>query len=177
MQHHRDEALPPKLVEPVFWHIDRFASIDDARKAVTESAVAFEAAGVAWLMTIDATVDDHHGGTHETHVGPLHLPSAERYSMQAFSAAFSPALYSLVHHHSGVEAFYVIEGEQCLETPALATRMRKGETLAIPAGTPMRVRAIGPAVRRALAVIVHDAAQPPTMRMTEGSGPKLATCK
>ncbi len=74
-------------------------------------------------------------------------------------------------------AFYVIEGEQCLQTPGRGVRMRKGETLAIPAGVPMRVMATGSEVRRALAVIVHDADQPPTMRMSEQNSPKLAACE
>ena len=40
-------------------------------------------------------------------------PRAARYAMQVNSAAFAPGMYTLVHHHSGVEAFYVLEGEQC----------------------------------------------------------------
>jgi len=35
----------------------------------------------------------------------------------------------------------------------------------------------GAARRHVLAVIVHDAAQPATMRMEEGIGPKLVACK
>jgi hypothetical protein len=31
--------------------------------------------------------------------------------------------------------------------------------------------------RYVLAIIVHDAAQPPTMRMEDGKGPQLARCK
>jgi hypothetical protein len=41
----------------------------------------------------------------------------------------------------------------------------------------MRVMATGTTIRRALAVIVHDAAQPPTMRMDDASAPPLAPCK
>ena len=171
------KLLPPIADGPLFWHIDRFESLPLARSAAGSAAIALEAGGAAWLMTIEARTGDHHGGVHVAEVGPLQLPRAEKYSMQALSAAFTPGMYSLVHHHSGVEAFYVIEGEQCLQTPERAVRMRKGETLAIPAGVPMRVMATGSGVRRALAVIVHDAAQPPTMRMSEQNSPKLAACQ
>jgi quercetin dioxygenase-like cupin family protein len=86
-------------------------------------------------------------------------------------------MYSLPHHHSGVEAVYVLEGEACFETPPRAAKLQKGETLAVPGGTPMRAVVTGSARRHVLAVIVHDAAQPATMRMEEGTGPKLAACK
>jgi len=97
--------------------------------------------------------------------------------MQVNSAAFAPGMYSLVHHHSGVEAFYVLEGEQCLATPTRAFTLRKGDTLAIPAGIPMRLVATGSTVRHGVGVIVHDAAQPATTRMEEGTGPQLVACK
>jgi quercetin dioxygenase-like cupin family protein len=97
--------------------------------------------------------------------------------MTAQSAVFMPGTYSLPHHHPGVEALYVLEGEACYETPARAAKLQKGETLAFPGDTPMRAVVTGTARRHVLAVIVHDAAQPATMRMAEGTGPKLAACK
>ena len=93
------------------------------------------------------------------------------------SAAFMPGKYSLPHHHSGVEAVYVVEGEACYETPTRAAKLKEGETLALPADTPMRAVVTGTTRRDVLAVIVHDAAQPATMRMEEGTGPKLVACK
>jgi quercetin dioxygenase-like cupin family protein len=86
-------------------------------------------------------------------------------------------MYSLVHHHSGVEAIHVIKGEACFETPARAFMLRKGETLALPGGTPMRAVVTGSTLRYIFAVIVYDAAQPPTMRMEEGTEPQLVECK
>jgi quercetin dioxygenase-like cupin family protein len=93
------------------------------------------------------------------------------------SALFGPGMYSLPHHHSGVEAVYVVEGEACYETPGRGFTVRKGETLALPAGTDMRAVVSGSTRRHVLAVIVHDAAQPATMRMEQGTGPRFATCK
>ena len=171
------KTLPEGLTEPVFWHIDRFDSADRARAAVASTSVAFDAAGVWWLMTIERDTTDHHGGEHVTHVGPLPLPQAARYAITVQSAVFMPGMYSLPHHHSGVEAVYVVEGEACYETPTRAAKLQKGETLALPGGTPMRAVVTGSARRHVLAVIVHDAAQPATMRMEEGTGPNLAACK
>src|SRR5437867_2599729 len=151
-----DKVLPDGLKEPLFWHIDRFDSAELARTAVGPTSVAFEAAGASWLMTIEPQTSDHHGGQHVTQVGPLPLPRAPRYSMQVLSTVFSPGMYSLVHHHSGVEAVYVREGQACFETPTRAYTLRKGETLAIPADTPMRAVVTGSTLRHVLAVIVHD---------------------
>jgi quercetin dioxygenase-like cupin family protein len=171
------KPLPEGLTDPVFWHIDRFDSPDRARAAVGSASIAFDAAGVWWLMTIERDTTDHHGGRHVAHVGPLPLPRAARYAMTVQSAMFMPGMYSLPHHHSGVEAIYVLEGEACYETPTRAAKLQKGETLALPGDTPMRAVVTGAARRHVLAVIVHDAAQPATLRMEDGTGPTLVRCK
>ncbi len=172
------KVLPDGLKEPLFWHIDRFDSPERARAAVGPASIAFTAAGTSWLMTIESSTSDHHGGSHVTHVGPLPLPRAPRYAMVVQSAVFTPGMYSLVHHHSGVEAVYVVEGEACYETPTRAAKLQKGETLALPGGTPMRAVVTGSTPRYVLAVIVHDAAQPATMRMQEGTPPPpLVACR
>jgi quercetin dioxygenase-like cupin family protein len=173
----QSKPLPEGLTEPVFWHIDRFDSPDRARAAAGPASIAFDAAGTWWLMTIERETTDHHGGQHVTHVGPLPLPRATRYAMVVQSAVFLPGMYSLPHHHPGVEAVYVLEGEACYETPTRAATLRKGETLALPSDTPMRAVVTGTTRRHVLAVIVHDAAQPATMRMEDGTGPTLVRCK
>jgi quercetin dioxygenase-like cupin family protein len=86
-------------------------------------------------------------------------------------------MYSLVHTHSGVEGFYALEGEACLETPTRGHKLRKRDTLAIPGGIPMRIVATGSTVRRVIGVIVHDATQPATMPMDEETAPQLVSCK
>jgi len=172
-----NKLLPEGIQRPVYLHIDSFKSLELARAAVGPAGVAFEAAGKSWLMTIESGTSDHHGGMHVTLVGPLPLPQAAKYSMQVMSSVFKPGMYSLVHHHSGVEAVYVIEGEACFETPTQASKLRKGETTAIPADTPMRAVVTGSTLRHVLAVIVYDASQLPTMRMDEGTAPQLVECK
>jgi quercetin dioxygenase-like cupin family protein len=170
-------ALPTGLKGPLFWHIDRFDSPDRARAAAGPSRVAFDAAGAWWLMSIEATITDHHGGSHVSQTGPLPLPEAQKLSMVVMSTVFAPGMYSLMHHHSGVEAVYVLEGEACFETPERGYHLDKGESAALPTGMPMRAVALGTSRRHVLAVIVHDAAQPPTMQMDERTGPKLTACR
>ena len=171
------KVLPKGLREPVFWHIDRFDTEVAARAAVGDASVAFEDVGTWWLMSIESETSNHRGGRHVAEVGPLPLPPAPRYSMLIQSAVFGPGMYSLPHHHSGVEAVYVLEGEACYETPTSASKLQEGETVLMPAGTPMRAVVTGSSRRHVLAVIVYDSAQPATTRMEEGTGPKLVACK
>lgn len=168
------KPLPETLKEPLFWHIDRFDSGESARAAVGPASIALEAHGAWWLLTIESGIDDHHGGQHVTQVALPPLPPAPRYSMLVISAYITPGLTSRLHVHSGVEAFYVVDGEQCLETETRIYRMNKGETAVVPGGVTMRLVATGSRPRRALAVIVYDAALPPTTRME--TGPQLVRC-
>ena len=167
------KVLPESLREPLFWHIDRFESGDATRAAVGGASVAFGDAGTWWLMTIESQPWDHRGGEHVAAVGPLALPPAPRHTLQVQSSVFGPGPYSLVHPHSGVEAVHVVDGEACFETPTRAVRLQRGDALPIGAGTSMRAVVAGSVARHLFAVIVHDSAQPATMRMEEGTGPKL----
>jgi quercetin dioxygenase-like cupin family protein len=170
-----NKPLPTSLKEPLFWHIDRFDTGDHARAAIGPSSVALEAHGTWWLLSVEPKVDDHHGGLHVNQVALPPLPPAAKYSMLVMSAYIPAGLTSRVHLHSGVEAFYVVDGEQCLETPTRAYPMKKGGILVLPTGVTMQLIATGSTPRRALAVIVYDAAQPPTTRIENGR--QLIPCK
>ncbi len=170
-----DKPLPSTLKEPLYWHIDRFDSGEKAKAAVNSVSIAFPANGTWWLFSIESAVDDHHGGEHVAQVVLPPLPPAKKYSLLVYSANIPPPLTSRIHHHSGPEAFYVVEGEQCLRTEARAYKMHQGDTLAVPAGITMQLVSTGTAIRRSFAVVVYDASQPPTMRMEQG--PSLAECK
>jgi quercetin dioxygenase-like cupin family protein len=172
-----NKPLPPGLKPPLVWHIDRFATEDAAKAAVGPASIAFTAHDVAWLMTIEPGAADHHGGQHVVAAAMPALPPAEKYAMLAMSAYVPSGLTSRVHNHSGVEGFFVVDGQQCLEMANRTYVMSKGATLVVPAGIAMRLVATGPTPRRALAVIVYDASQPPTTRMEGEAAPKLMSCK
>ena len=171
-----DKLLPASLKEPLLWHIDRFDSGKPALAAVGPTSVAFEAHGTWWLMTIESSASAHHGGSHVAAVALPHLPPASRYRLLVYSAFVEAGQTSRVHHHSGVEAFYTVDGEQCLETPTRAYRIPKGGSLAVPAGVTMRLVAAGSKPRRGFAILVYDASQPPTTRTPELES-ELVRCK
>ena len=170
------KQLPATLKEPAFWHIDQFDSADRAQAGVGPSSIAFEADGAWWLMTVGPESNDHHGGKHVAEVNLSPLPRAGAYSMLVISAYIPAGMTSRVHFHSGVEAFYTVDGEQCLETKEKAFPMKKGDTLAVPTGITMRLVATGTKPRRAFAVIVFDSSKPPVTRLPMETASQLVSC-
>jgi quercetin dioxygenase-like cupin family protein len=79
------------------------------------------------------------------------------YTIEAAVAVLPPGSRSRVHTHAGPEAWYMLAGEQCVETPAGARRAGPGQGMAQAGFTPMQLMATGNVVRHALVVVVHDA--------------------
>ena len=78
-------------------------------------------------------------------------------------AGINPACRVLaVHTHSGPELWYLLTGEQCLETPNGIQHAKAGEGMIAPAGTPMQLNITGTGNREALFAIIKDAAKPVT---------------
>ena len=88
------------------------------------------------------------------------LPKADAYSMLVISAYIPAGMTSRVHFHSGVEAFYTVDREQCLETKDKAFLMKKGDTKP----------------RRAFAVNVYDSSKPPVTRLPMETASQLVSC-
>ena len=160
--------------KPVYWHIDRFESLEAAKKAAGPDGVAAEAHNAAWLMTVETQAEDHHGGQHVAWIGPLSLHAADRYSMRVASSLLRPGTTTPVHTHSGPEVFYIVSGEQCLETPKLGKHLGAKQSYVLPTGIIHRGRVIGSNVRRALALVLHDAALPASQDLKDP--PPLISC-
>lgn len=167
-----DKRLPGPLVAPVLWHIDEFPSLADARRQETPTSLAIEAHGSAWLYSIDADTSNHHGGKHRAVVGPIPARRDQLYSMMAMSAYFLPGQYSVVHTHPGPEAWWVLDGEQCLQTTRSAIRARAGQGAIVAEGDTMRMVGTGTGPRRALVLILHDADKPGGYTLEDGLVPK-----
>jgi quercetin dioxygenase-like cupin family protein len=160
----------------VFWHIDRFDSAEPAEAGAGPSSIAFQAHGAWWLMSVGPESEDHHGGRHVAQVKLSPLPKADSFTMVVISAYIPAGMTSRVHFHSGVEAFYDVEGEQCLETKERAFHMKQGDTLMVTTGTVMRLVATGTKARRDFAIIVHDTSKPSVTRMPMSTASELVSC-
>jgi quercetin dioxygenase-like cupin family protein len=127
-------------------------------------------------MTIEAPGSAGRGGQHVATVALPPLPPASQYRLLVISSFVEPNMTSRVHHHSGVEAFYGVDGDACLETTTRAYPIPKGGTLAVPAGVTMQLVGNGTGRRRDFAILVYDASMPPTMRTPELES-QLLHCK
>jgi quercetin dioxygenase-like cupin family protein len=85
------------------------------------------------------------------------------YTARYMEAIFRPGTQTVIHRHSGAEAWFTISGETCLETPD-GTMMGRatGPPVIVPEGAPMQLTATGRQVRRGLVLVLHDASQPAT---------------
>ncbi len=142
---------------PVYWSIDRFATMDAAQAAAGLHGQAVRALDQFWVLTISAKDDRPSSGDHVTQIGPLPLKPHARYTAQYMEAVLTPGTETVIHRHPGVEVFYTDSGESCLETPAGKRIGRKGEDVVVDEGEPMVLVASGTQNRRALTLVLHDA--------------------
>jgi len=170
-----NRQLAGSLEKPVFWHIDGFDSLEEAKKSAGADSVAVEAHGRIWLMSIEAQTEDHHGGRHIETIGPLVLPPADSYTMRLQSTLLKPGSTTPVHTHSGPEGIFVVDGEQCMETIETGHRIAANQSLIVKSGEIHRGRVLGNVPRRGFGMIVYDSSQPPSHDLTDP--PPVVSCR
>ena len=143
----------------VYWHLRGFPTRKAAEAARSATGIVVEEEGRVWLSEFGARDSPPRGGERIAVVGPLQLPPANSYAAVLSYAVMRPGDSSRVHTHPGPEGWFVLAGEQCLETPAGASRARARGTMTVESNTPMELFVTGTAIRRAFALVIHDAAQ------------------
>ena len=136
----------------LYWHIYAFPTLIDARVAATHAgqAVATEAHGKAWLHVLgDATPPPIEGVTSKESIGPIRAPSKGR--MRLLESWFPPGMKTRAHSHQGPEVFYVLEGEQCVETRDGTALVAAGEHYILDAGAHLQA---SPKGRRSLVLLI-----------------------
>jgi len=144
----------------VYWHLRAFTTRQAAEAAKSAKGLVVEEDGRVWLSEFGARDAAPSGGQAVAVIGPLQLPAAKGYTAVLSYAVMRPGDSSRVHTHPGPEGWYVLAGEQCLETPAGASRAGAGKTMTVPPGGPMQLNVTGKTVRRAFALVIHDSTQP-----------------
>ena len=61
-------------------------------------------------------------------------------------AIFPPGMRTQVHSHPVPEAFYIVEGEQCMETPTHKPEIQAGGTYIVPGGPHLQAAPLGVAI-------------------------------
>lgn len=141
------------------WHLLRFSDETSARAAAARHRFSVVAAshGQIWLHILapgPITVD---GGERIATAGPLAVPSGRPVTARIFEATFPPGMRTRVHAHPGPEAFYVVDGVQCMETPADRRMLGPGESYVVAGGPHVQA---SPKGRRNLGVVLIPPNEP-----------------
>ena len=145
--------------DSVYWHLRAFPSRQAADAARSATGIVVEEGGRVWLSEFGSRNSPPRAGEAVAVVGPLQLPEATTYDVVLSYAVMRPGDNSRVHTHPGPEGWYVLAGEQCLETPAGVSRVGGGETMTVEPNVPMELTVTGTKLRRAFALVIHDSAQ------------------
>jgi quercetin dioxygenase-like cupin family protein len=155
------ETLSALPAGDLYWHLNEYPSraAADMAKPRTFGTVA-ESFGTVWLFVIGPAEWTSSAGKRVAVIGPLRVSRAARYTARYMEAAFPPGMQTAVHTHSGPEAWYILSGAQCLQTPEGRSVVRAGEGAVVPMGPPMVLTGVGTEMRRSIVLVLHDAAQP-----------------
>jgi quercetin dioxygenase-like cupin family protein len=144
----------------VYWHLRTYPSVEAANAVKSANGIVVEEDKRVWLSEFGAHDSSPQGGVAVAVIGPMRLPTAKTYNAVLSYAVMRPGDSSRVHTHAGPEAWYVIRGEQCLETPAGKMTLHAGEGAAVDGGVPMELNVTGSTVRHAFALVIHDSSKP-----------------
>ena len=145
--------------QQVYWHVRTFENRAAADAAKSATGIVVEEDGRVWLSEFGSRDLVVKGGKAVAIIGPLQLPPAKSFTAVLSYAVMRPGDRSRVHTHPGPEGWYMIAGEQCLETPSGANRAKPGETMTVPPNVPMELSITGTEVRKSLVVVIHDSSQ------------------
>ena len=153
--------------QPQYWHIYEYKSRAAADAVRGERETAVQVFGRHWLYAIAEEKWRPAGGERVAVIGPLDVATGTPYTaryMQALFPADAPTSYpGPGHRHPGPEAWFVVSGAQCLETPNGLIVASAGGGAMVPDGWPMAIASVGAETRRALVLILHRSSEPYSM--------------
>lgn len=147
---------------PLFWRIETFPSLADAKAVEGPKSLTAEVGGKAWLFTLGPTGGSTHEGSQVAEIGPVPSPgNLPEYLLRINNAGGPPGAKTGVHTHPGSETFFVLQGELSQKTPNGLLRVEAGQGM--PGGTPGTAMEVSSSGRRPLNVLVMfvvDASKP-----------------
>jgi mannose-6-phosphate isomerase-like protein (cupin superfamily) len=163
------QKLNAQPARPLYWHLYTGATPDAESTVVT-------AFGKTWLFRIAPDDWKPRNGQRVDMVGPLMLGPASDYVaryMQNIAPIVPDSHQTPVHTHPGAEAWYVVAGAQCMQTPAGTVILRAGQSAFVSAGIPMTLGQSGTETRQSFILVLHEASSPWNTR-TEDWKPESA---
>ncbi|HEY7553671.1 MAG TPA: cupin domain-containing protein [Candidatus Binatia bacterium] len=145
----------------LYWRIENFATLAEAKTAAAAAALAVESRGKVWLFTLGSSGGSTPGGTKVAEVGPIPRISAPEYLLRINEATGAPGSVTSQHTHPGSEAFYVLAGEQTIRAVKGTIRVTAGQPeTGFGADNPMQVSSTGSTDLHSLVMFVVDATRP-----------------
>jgi quercetin dioxygenase-like cupin family protein len=151
----------------VYWHLYEYGDRAEAEASAAPRSTVVESQGRMWVYTIADKDWQPRGGQRVAVIGPLSVSAGRQYTARYMEAMFEPGMQTAVHRHSGAEAWYLLTGAQCLETPEGITVVKAGEGAVVPEGPPMMLSSVGNETRRSVLLVLHDSSQPWTSPATD----------
>jgi quercetin dioxygenase-like cupin family protein len=162
--------------EPLFWHLYTFPSRSAADAAKGPRSSVVEEFGKIWLFSIARRDWQASGGDLVAVVGPLAHAADKSYTVRYLQGVVPPGEKTPVHTHAGPEAWYLLTGTQCLETPEGTTVASAGDSAVVREGLPMILSSVGTETRKTFALVLHDSEKPWTMVMQSGEWKPAGRC-
>jgi len=156
-----DSIVTRLPAHPLYWRVERFATLAEAQAAAGPLALAAEASGRAWLFTLGAAGGATPGGQIMAEIGPVPIVAASRYLLRINHAGGPPGARTPVHSHPGSEAFYVLAGQLTQRTAHGVARLDAGEAMnGHQPGQAMQLTSSGAVPLDQLVMFVVDADRP-----------------
>ena len=145
----------------LFWRIETFGSLEQAKAEAGQWSLAAESAGKVWLFTLGSAGSASAKGTKVAEVGPIPRISAKEYLLRINDVTGPPGSVTPVHSHPGSEAFFVLTGEQSIRGVDGVKRVGPGQAEAGQGGgAVMQVSSSGSTDLHALVMFIVDAGKP-----------------
>ncbi len=152
------EQLP---TGPLYWRVESFPTIEQARAAEGPTSLSAEVAGSAWLLTLGPQGGAAAGAREIADIGPLPPLKAAEYLLRINAASGRPGAKTPVHTHPGSETFFVLSGRLGQREPHGSVHLEAGQSMAGRApGVPMEVSSEGKTDLNAIVMFVVDATKP-----------------
>ena len=144
----------------LYWYVDTFGSLDEAKAASGEFSLATEFDGKAWLFTLANRKAGARGGIHMASIGPVPRFDAPGYLLRINSATAPSGSKTTMHSHPGPEAFLILSGQLTQRTPYGQHVLNAGGTMPGVPDQPMEVLSTGDEDLKELIMFVVDPTRP-----------------
>lgn len=151
----------------LYWHIEEFADRAVADRAKGTAGAVVSAYGRTFLYTINGEAEFATSGARPVRsIGPLPAPPGKIITARFMQAMTEPGAMTRVHTHDGPEAFFLISGAICMDSPSGPAITGAGQTFWISGNVPMQLHHSGNEVRRSIFVVLHPSSEP-WMKMSD----------